>query len=190
VTRRFLPYLAAAAVIVGLGAAAIAVGPVNLSRPGASSPAPGSQDAVPGAAPTVRTGSRLTTMRVVERSSPIVGADGALLESLGIENAGDRFLPLIPKGTTAPASAMLTFAPAPERPQEIRFHLLRGTSDRLAGNHSLGHFRVSNLPPGGPQAPRALIIFRVAGGAVQLAAVNPITAEPLALDRVPPEPHL
>jgi molecular chaperone DnaK (HSP70) len=133
-------------------------------------------------------------MRVVEHPSPIVGTDGALAESLGIENAGDRFLALIPKGTRAPVSAMLKFTPSPARPTEIRFHLLRGISASPAGNHSLGHFRVTNLPAGAPAKPRAIIIFsvsgRVDGGAVQVAAVNPDTGEPLPLDQVPPEsPH-
>jgi molecular chaperone DnaK len=123
-------------------------------------------------------------MRVIERPSPIVAADGTLLQSLGIENAGDRFLPLIPSGTRAPASAMLTFATAPERPDEVRFHLLRGTGERPAENHSLGRFRVTNLPPGGPGTPRALLILRVVDGAVQAAAVDPRTGAPLTLDEV------
>ena len=192
-TREFLPPLALAAVIVAAGAVAIAMVPATPPPSLVAGRQAGRQDSVSEAIPGIRVATRSATMQAVERPSPIVGADGTLEESLGIENAGDRFLALIPKGTRAPISAMLRITPSPARPTEIRFHLLRGTSGSPAGNHSLGHFRVTNLPAGAPTKPRAIIIFRVSGraggGAVQVAAVNPDTGEPLPLDRVPPEPH-
>mgnify|MGYP001580637572 FL=1 len=110
---------------------------------------------------------------VVEQVSPIVGSDSILVESLGIETAGGTFTPILPKGTRAPVMRFVTFKTSADDQKEIRLHVLRGQSDKAALNHSLGWVRVAGLPPGPKGSIQVTVGFRVADGAIVLAAVDP-----------------
>ncbi|MBI1950035.1 MAG: Hsp70 family protein [Acidobacteria bacterium] len=177
--------------VVALGAGAILLAPARLPGPQPANPwlAPGETDrgAVPPAAggpgaAGVPGGTRdlpLPVLRpavlVVEQVSPIVGPDSILAESLGIETAGGTFTPILPKGTRAPVMRYVTFKTSADDQKEIRLHVLRGGSDRVAGNHDLGWVRVADLPPGPKGAVQVTVGFRIADGAIVLAAADPVT---------------
>src|SRR6185503_18683172 len=140
----------AAAAIVVLGIAAILLLPHDLPRPASSGTAgaPRSPGERAGASPGLGAGfadapgaagvgspAAIPAMLVVEQVSPIVGPDGALAESLGIETAGGAFTPVLPKGTRAPVMRFVTFKTSADNQREMRLHVLRGVTDRVAQNH-------------------------------------------------------
>ena len=118
-------------------------------------------------------GAPLAAVLVVEQVSPIVGSDSILVESLGIETAGGTFTPVLPKGTRAPVMRFVTFKTSADDQKEIRLHVLRGESDRVARNHDLGWVRVAGLPPGPKGSIQVTVAFRIADGAIVLGAADP-----------------
>lgn len=166
----------AAAAIVALGIGAILLLPGDLPKadpsisqgPQASIP-PG----VPGAVPPAGGPAAIPAVLVVEQVSPIVGPDGKLGESLGIETAGGVFTPVLPKGTPAPVMRFVTFKTSADDQSEMRLHILRGLTDRVAQNHDLGWVRITGLPPGPKRTVQVMVGFRIADGAVILAAADP-----------------
>lgn len=160
----------AAVAVVALGAGAILLVPSRQIGP---------QPANPWLAP-------LPVLRpavlVVEQVSPIVGSDSILAESLGIETAGGTFTPILPKGTRAPVMRYVTFKTSAEDQKEIRLHVLRGESDRVALNHDLGWVRVADLPPGARGTVQVTVAFRIADGVIVLAAADPVTRRAFTIE--------
>ncbi len=145
----------------------------------------GSQGASGTASPERTTRATLT---VVEQDSPIVDRGGLLQESLGLESPLGVFLPLLPKGSPTPARRTIGFGTAKESQNEIVFHLLRGASDKIAEDHSLGWYRVTGLPAVKSGAAGAIVLFRVAEGTVQLVALSAADQRPLPIQRTEPPP--
>jgi molecular chaperone DnaK len=167
----------AAAAIVVLGIAAILLLPHDLpkadpSRIWGAPRATGVQGSTP---PVVGSPAAIPAILVVEQVSPIVGADGSLAESLGIETGGGAFTPVLPKGTRAPVMRFVTFKTSADNQREIRLHVLRGLADRVAQNHDLGWVRIPGLPAGPRGTVQVTVGFRIADGAVVLAALDPAT---------------
>lgn len=172
--------------IVLLAAIAIVLVPGRLpkTRPadlweGAGPPAGGVFPPAPPAAPPA---AAMTAVYVVEQDSPIVGEDRILTEALGIEAAGGRFRPVLPEGTPSPVGRILVFRTSVENQREVRLHILRGRSDSVAGNHSLGWVRIPDLPPGPRGATRIAVTFQVVDGSVVLAAQNPADGRAFAIE--------
>jgi len=174
----------AGAVIVALGIAVILVLPHELPR---SAP-PGMGAGAPGAAPGAGMPAAIPAMLVVEQVSPIVGPDGRLGESLGIETAGGAFTPVLPRGTPAPVMRFVTFKTSADNQREMRLHVLRGVTDRVAQNHDLGWVRVTGLPPGARGTIQVTVGFRIADGAVVLAAADPVSGRGYAIETSEPPP--
>ena len=185
----------AGAAIVALGMGAILMLPRDLPKadpsatgeafrsPGTEAPVPpGMGTGAPGASPGARMPAAIPAMLVVEQVSPIVGPDGRLGESLGIESAGGVFTPVLPKGTPAPVMRIVTFKTSADNQREIRFHVLRGVTDRVAQNHDLGWVRVPGLPPGAKGTVHVSVGFRIADGAVVLAAADPASGRGYAIE--------
>ncbi len=142
-------FLIACGTILVIGAAAVRLGPRDLTRP------------------------RVPAQHVVERDSPIAGADGVLVEALGIETSGGQFTPILPRGMPVPAARTLNFGTAIDGQAEIRLHLLRGMSPEIAGNRSLGWVRIGGLRAGPEARARAAVSFQVSGGEILLTAFDP-----------------
>jgi hypothetical protein len=191
----------AGAAIVALGIAAILLLPHELPRsappeqggatrsPGAEGPGPTGMGAgASGYAPGAGMPAAIPAMLVVEQVSPIVGPDGRLGESLGIETAGGAFTPVLPRGTPAPVMRFVTFKTSADNQREMRLHVLRGVTDRVARNHDLGWVRVTGLPPGIRGTIRVTVGFRIADGAVVLAAADPVSGRGYAIETSEPPP--
>ena len=185
----------AGAAIVALGLGAILMLPHDLPKadpsatggafrpPGSEGPVPpGLGTGAPGAAPGARMPAAIPAMLVVEQVSPIVGPDGRLGESLGIETAGGVFTPVLPKGTPAPVMRYVTFKTSADNQREMRLHVLRGVTDRVAQNHDLGWVRVTGLPPGARGTIQVTVGFRIADGVVVLAAADPASGRGYAIE--------
>ena len=191
----------AGAAIVALGIGAILLLPHELPRsappeqggasrsPGADGPGPSGMGAgAPGYAPGAGMPAAIPAMLVVEQVSPIVGPDGRLGESLGIETAGGSFTPVLPRGTPAPVMRFVTFKTSADNQREMRLHVLRGVTDRVAQNHDLGWVRVTGLPPGARGTIQVTVGFRIADGAVVLAAADPVSGRGYAIETSEPPP--
>ncbi|HEV8702228.1 MAG TPA: Hsp70 family protein [Candidatus Polarisedimenticolia bacterium] len=181
----------AAVAVVLLGIAAILLLPDELPKPrpdepwGAARPPGGTGSppsaggegpmALPGAAPGTGSAAAIPAILVVEQVSPIVGSDGSLAESLGIETARGAFTPVLPQGTRAPVMRFVTFKTSADNQREIRLHILRGLTERVAQNHDLGWVRIPGLPPGPKGTVQVTVGFRIADGAVVLGASDPTT---------------
>lgn len=192
----------AAGLILALGVAAPFIGPRGLTQPREGSPWPGlgRVDAAGGLSPAADGGARdqspiaalalalrtaIGSQREIEAASPAIGGDGVLVEDFGIESPPGSFLPLMRRGRRAPARHILTFSTSCGGPSEIRLHLLRGTSEHLADNHSIGWFRISGVPAG---AARTLVEFSIDDGAILAGAVDTTNAQPLPLTPFEPAP--
>ncbi len=126
--------------------------------------------------------------QVVEGNSPIVGADGTLVENLGIETTGGVFMTVIAKGGRPPVGRMLSWTTASPDQHEIVIHVLRGLSERAAEDRSLGWFRIGLLPQTPPGAARAAVFLRVSQGTIGLMALDPAHQSPLPVGPTDPQP--
>jgi len=190
-----------AGLILALGLVGALVGSRGLPQPVAGAPWPGlgrfgaSVDHPAGAgeggadriamlAQALR--AAIASQRPIEQVSPAIGVDGVLVEDIGIESPPGSFLALLKRGRRAPARHVLTFSSTGGGPSEMRLHLLRGTSDHLAENHSLGWYRVADLPVAPAGVARALIELCISDGTILGGAGDPIDGRPLSF--IPSEP--
>ena len=198
---KYAPWAAALAVLLATLAAVLAIvlpgRPLPTARPGdlsgnLSRPlgrAAGVRSASPGdVAPGEAAGQ---TGYVVEQVSPIIGADSTLIEALGMESPPGRFKTVLPKGTRAPVGRIVIFGTGADNQREIRLHILRGGSESVSEDHSLGWVRIFDLPPGPKGATRIAVAFQVVDGAILLAAQNPADGRPLPIgpSEAPPGFH-
>jgi hypothetical protein len=152
---------------------------------------------LPGATPPAATGTEsprtapAPALYVVEQQSPIVASDQTLAEGLGIESPIGHFRVVLPRGTPIRYARSVIFGTAADDQKEIRLHVLRGRSETIAANHSLGWVRVPDLPPGPRGSTRVSIIFRVVDGAVVLVAQNVADGRLLSIEasEAPPGFH-
>jgi hypothetical protein len=123
-------------------------------------------------------------LAVVEADSPAIGADGALVQSLGIETRGRVFAPLLERGTPVPCEVSETFSTAEAAQDQITITLCRGNSDSAADCEPLGRFRVSKIerPPTG--APLVQVTLAIRGRDVVLSARNPASKTALVVEKV------
>lgn len=107
---------------------------------------------------------------IVEDETPIVGANGATMEALGIETLGGVFTPLIPAGTSVPCSVNEVFSTAADGQTQITIALFRGTDRMAARNRALGRFQVVDIRSGPRGVPRVQVTFAIAKRTISLSA--------------------
>jgi molecular chaperone DnaK (HSP70) len=118
---------------------------------------------------------------VLEQDSPIVGADSKLVEALGFESPPGTFKTVLPEGTPTPVGRVVTFRTGADNQTEIRLHILRGRSEGIPGNHSLGWVRFAGLPAGPRGQARVAVAFQMVDFAILLAAQNPEDGRPIQI---------
>jgi molecular chaperone DnaK len=91
--------------------------------------------------------------------------------SLGIATFDGGFAPLIPRNTTAPCMKSHIFTTTRDDQTAVKIRVLQGESERAEGNHLLGEFVLSNLPPARKGEPEIEVSFDIdANGIVSVAA--------------------
>jgi len=198
---RYAPWIAGGIMlivaIVAVTAVVLPQGPLRAAHPsdlwgdwgrplGGSVPA--AQAAAPGGAAAGSTGAAPQALFVVEQESPIVAADETLGEALGIETPRGQFRAVLPGGTSVRYARSVIFHTGADDQTEIRLHILRGRSESLAGNHSLGWVRVPNLPRGPRGSVQVAVTFQVVDRAIVLVGQNVSTGQPLAIEASEPPP--
>lgn len=105
----------------------------------------------------------------VEPGSPAI-RDGRLVEAIGIETLGGVFTPLLEIGCSIPCETTKTFGTAADGQTEISVTLFRGRAERVAGNHALGRFVVSEIPARPRGEPKVAITLRAESTGIVLSA--------------------
>lgn len=136
----------------------------------------------PGEAPSPAPGAPAAPAYfVVEQDSPIVSSDSKLVEALGFESPAGTFRAVLPEGTPTPVGRVVTFRTGADNQTEIRLHLMRGRSESVTANHSLGWVRFAGLPAGPRGQARVAVAFQVVDVAILLAAQDPENGRPIPI---------
>jgi len=121
---------------------------------------------------------------VVEATSPVVGADGNLAQSVGIETLGGVFTPLLSKGAAVPCSVSNVFSTAADNQSQIMVKTYRGAAQLVAGCEPLGLFQVVGILPGARGTPKIEITFAVQSGNILMAAKDLATGQPMQIKKL------
>lgn len=81
--------------------------------------------------------------------------------TLGIETAGGRFTPLIPRNTTIPCSVTEEFTTARDNQSMVRVHVLQGERSMANDNKSLAKFELHGIPPAPRGVPQINVTFNL-----------------------------
>jgi molecular chaperone DnaK (HSP70) len=70
-----------------------------------------------------------------------------LKETLYLEISQGKIFPLVPSGRSVPATWQQNFTTFTENQRSFDLHLLRGNSEQLSENSTLGKWRIGGIPP-------------------------------------------
>jgi molecular chaperone DnaK (HSP70) len=105
-----------------------------------------------------------------------------LKENLYLEVSAQHVYALIPAGRTVPANWQQTFTTSAENQRSFDLHLLRGVSENLTDNATLGKWRIGGIPAAPKGQQRVHIEIRVGiDGSVGLRATLEGKALPVTL---------
>ena len=114
-----------------------------------------------------------------------------LKENLYLEVSAQSIYPLIPAGRTVPANWQQSFTTTAQNQRAFDLHLLRGVSEHLAKNTSLGKWRIGGIPAAPRGKQKIHIEIRVGiDGSVGLRAtikakILPVTLLTEAYPKIP-----
>ena len=118
---------------------------------------------------------------IVEATSPAIGADGKLAQSIGIETLGGVFTPLLSQGSVVPCSVFEVFSTAADNQGQITVKPYRGTATLVADCRQLGQFQVVGIPPAPRGTPKIEITFAVQAGNIVMSAKDLSSGSPLEI---------
>ena len=94
-----------------------------------------------------------------------------LRDDIGIETFGDNFFPIIRNGSALPVKWQNCFSTAHDNQTAIDLHFLFGSSDKASENHSLGKWRIEQIPQSGKAQTNITVTLEIDGkGTVNLSA--------------------
>lgn len=93
--------------------------------------------------------------------------------SLGIELAGNVFAPLIPRNSNIPTTATKRYTTVVDNQSAVRIHVLQGERKIASENRSLGHFKLTGIPPAPKEIPEIEVALHIdANGILTVSAVD------------------
>jgi molecular chaperone DnaK len=93
--------------------------------------------------------------------------------SLGVEIQGGVFAPLITRNSSIPTSAKKRFTTVRDNQTAVWIHVLQGERRMARENRSLGHFRLTNIPPAPREIPEIEVTFTIdANGILNVSATD------------------
>src|SRR5256884_460246 len=96
--------------------------------------------------------------------------------SLGVETLGAGLTKLIPRNTTIPVRKSETFTTAEDNQTAVEIHVLQGERELARDNKSLGHFRLTDIPPAPRGMPQIEVTFDIdANGIMHVSAKDKAT---------------
>jgi molecular chaperone DnaK (HSP70) len=121
---------------------------------------------------------------VVEATSPVVGANDKLVQSVGIETLGGVFTPLLSKGTAVPCKVSKIFSTAADNQSQITVKPYRGASMLVADCERLGQYQVVGILPAPRGTPKIEITFAAQGDSILLSAKDLATGQVMQIQKV------
>ncbi|HST53311.1 MAG TPA: Hsp70 family protein [Pyrinomonadaceae bacterium] len=119
---------------------------------------------------------------LVERDTPAVGGDGALVEDIGIETLGGVFTPLLKTGCRTPCRDTENFGTAQDNQTSLEVSLFRGKENVVSKNHALGVCHVVGLPKVSRGMLQVLVTVEAADRQIILYAVDNVTKKPYTVE--------
>jgi molecular chaperone DnaK len=96
--------------------------------------------------------------------------------SLGLETIGGVMKKLIPRNTTIPVRRSDIFSTSESNQTQVEIHVLQGEREMMAGNKSLGRFKLTGIPPAPRSVPQIQVSFDIdANGILQVTARDKTT---------------
>jgi molecular chaperone DnaK len=93
--------------------------------------------------------------------------------SLGLELEGGVFSPLIPRNASIPTSAKKRFTTVRDNQTAVWVHVLQGERRQARENRTLGHFRLTGIPPSPREIPEIEVTFSIdANGILNVSATD------------------
>merc|ERR1712113_1260791 len=81
--------------------------------------------------------------------------------SLGVETLGGVMTKIIARNTTIPVKKSEMFSTAVDNQTNVEIHILQGERELVAGNKSLGNFRLDGIPAGNRGVPQIEVTFDI-----------------------------
>ena len=81
--------------------------------------------------------------------------------SLGVETLGGVMTKIIARNTTIPVKKSEMFSTAVDNQTNVEIHILQGERELVAGNKSLGNFRLDGIPPAPRGVPQIEVTFDI-----------------------------
>jgi molecular chaperone DnaK len=81
--------------------------------------------------------------------------------SLGVETLGGVMTKIIARNTTIPVKKSEMFSTAVDNQTNVEIHILQGERELVAGNKSLGNFRLDGIPPADRGVPQIEVTFDI-----------------------------
>jgi molecular chaperone DnaK len=81
--------------------------------------------------------------------------------SLGVETLGGVMTKIIARNTTIPVKKSEMFSTAVDNQTNVEIHILQGERELVAGNKSLGNFRLDGIPTGDRGVPQIEVTFDI-----------------------------
>ena len=81
--------------------------------------------------------------------------------SLGVETLGGVMTKIIARNTTIPVKKSEMFSTAVDNQRNVEIHILQGERELVAGNKSLGNFRLDGIPPANRGVPQIEVTFDI-----------------------------
>jgi len=93
--------------------------------------------------------------------------------SLGIEKQGGVFDPLIPRNSSIPTSAKKRYTTVRDNQASVWIHVLQGERRQARDNRTIGHFRLTGIPPAPREIPEIEVTFAIdANGILNVSAMD------------------
>ena len=81
--------------------------------------------------------------------------------SLGVETLGGVMTKIISRNTTIPVKKSEMFSTAVDNQTNVEIHILQGERELVAGNKSLGNFRLDGIPEANRGVPQIEVVFDI-----------------------------
>jgi molecular chaperone DnaK len=81
--------------------------------------------------------------------------------SLGVETLGGVMTKIISRNTTIPVKKSEMFSTAVDNQTNVEIHILQGERELVAGNKSLGNFRLDGIPQANRGVPQIEVVFDI-----------------------------